>query len=90
MCDPRDLGIAVTEATPTPLWSPISSSTTPTPAASAKACPLYRMAADLLARTAGLIRACPCESGCPICVGPAGEIGERGKEVALKLAACLL
>jgi DEAD/DEAH box helicase domain-containing protein len=38
----------------------------------------------------GLLRfgrgaACPCEDGCPSCVGPVGEVGSRGKEVALRL-----
>jgi DEAD/DEAH box helicase domain-containing protein len=46
--------------------------------------PLYRLAGDLLRRTRELIRACPCENGCPSCVGPA-ERGERMKEVALEV-----
>ena len=44
--------------------------------------PLWRMTDRLLRQTAELIAACPCEGGCPSCVGPAGEIGERGKEAA--------
>jgi DEAD/DEAH box helicase domain-containing protein len=47
--------------------------------------PLYGAADILLARTRELIAACPCEQGCPSCVGPAGELGERGKEAALLL-----
>jgi ATP-dependent helicase YprA (DUF1998 family) len=45
--------------------------------------PLYLTADILLARTRELIAACPCEKGCPSCVGPAGELGEQGKEAAL-------
>jgi DEAD/DEAH box helicase domain-containing protein len=45
--------------------------------------PLYRIYDSLLARTKELIAACPCEKGCPSCVGPAGETGERAKEAAL-------
>jgi DEAD/DEAH box helicase domain-containing protein len=45
--------------------------------------PLYLTAELLLARTRDLIAACPCERGCPSCVGPAGELGEHGKEIAL-------
>jgi len=47
--------------------------------------PLYLAADILLARTRELIAACPCEKGCPSCVGPVGELGERGKEAALLL-----
>ncbi len=47
--------------------------------------PLYRICHVLLARTRELIAACPCENGCPSCVGPAGEQSERSKEVALAL-----
>ena len=45
--------------------------------------PLYRLHDRLLAESRALIGACPCREGCPSCVGPAGEIGSRGKEVAL-------
>ncbi len=32
-----------------------------------------------------LVRNCPCQSGCPSCVGPLLEVGEKGKELAVKL-----
>lgn len=45
--------------------------------------PLYRTYDTLLESTRELINACPCENGCPSCVGPAGNRSERTKEVAL-------
>jgi DEAD/DEAH box helicase domain-containing protein len=54
--------------------------------------PLYRIATVLLERAHELISACPCENGCPSCVGPAGDRSERTKNVALaileRLCAC--
>ncbi len=47
--------------------------------------PLFRLNELLLAKTYKLISECPCPTGCPSCVGPAGEIGEKGKEVALEI-----
>ena len=47
--------------------------------------PLYQLHPRLLAESRSLIAACPCRDGCPSCVGPAGEAGTRGKEVALAL-----
>ncbi len=47
--------------------------------------PLFRMSEDLLENTRRLIANCPCPVGCPSCVGPVGEIGEKGKEVALAI-----
>jgi DEAD/DEAH box helicase domain-containing protein len=47
--------------------------------------PLYRLHDRLLAESLALIAACGCQDGCPSCVGPAGEVGSRGKEVALAL-----
>ena len=44
------------------------------------------MRETLLAKAAELIEACACEAGCPSCVGPPGEVGDRAKEVALLLA----
>ena len=37
--------------------------------------PLFAMHGALLARTRQLIDGCPCESGCPSCVGPEGGTG---------------
>jgi DEAD/DEAH box helicase domain-containing protein len=47
--------------------------------------PLHRACDELLTRTRELITACPCESGCPSCVGPASDNSERTKEVALAI-----
>ena len=43
---------------------------------------LFKLAPRLLDGAAKLLAACPCDVGCPSCVGPIGEVGERGKEVA--------
>jgi DEAD/DEAH box helicase domain-containing protein len=47
--------------------------------------PLFRMSDMLLQNTHRLIANCACPSGCPSCVGPAGEVGEKGKGVALAI-----
>jgi DEAD/DEAH box helicase domain-containing protein len=47
--------------------------------------PLYRISNVLLERTRELICACPCENGCPSCVGPAGDRSESTKDVALAI-----
>jgi DEAD/DEAH box helicase domain-containing protein len=46
---------------------------------------LFRAHEILLAKTRELIAGCPCENGCPSCVGPVGERGERAKEAALAI-----
>ncbi len=47
--------------------------------------PLYEMHALLLERTRDLIAGCPCESGCPSCVGPEGNTGPHAKQVASRI-----
>ncbi len=47
--------------------------------------PLFHFHGRLMDRTLELIRECACEKGCPSCVGPAGETGDRAKEAALKI-----
>ncbi len=49
---------------------------------------VYERSDELLAQAAELIGDCPCPSGCPSCIGPAGD-GERGKEQVLRLIATL-
>jgi DEAD/DEAH box helicase domain-containing protein len=51
--------------------------------------PLFGMHEALLARTRELIGGCPCESGCPSCVGPEGATGPLAKAVALSLVRLL-
>ena len=52
--------------------------------------PLFSLNADLLARTRELIDSCPCESGCPSCVGPEGATGPLAKSVASRLLQALV
>jgi DEAD/DEAH box helicase domain-containing protein len=86
MCDPHDLGIAVTEepVASAANWSPNLYLYDSYPGGVGLSAPLYRDAEKLARETRGLIRACSCDAGCPSCVGPVGEVGERGKEVALR------
>ena len=52
--------------------------------------PLYEMHELLLERTRDLIAGCPCESGCPSCVGPEGNTGPHAKQVASRILDQLL
>lgn len=46
---------------------------------------VYDMDGELFAEARRLIQACPCEDGCPSCVGPAMEVGAGGKRIAIEL-----
>jgi DEAD/DEAH box helicase domain-containing protein len=87
MCDPRDLGVAMSEAASggTAIFEPNLYLYDSYPGGIGQSAPLFRLTARLLSETARLLAACPCDQGCPSCVGPAGEIGERGKEVAARI-----
>jgi DEAD/DEAH box helicase domain-containing protein len=47
--------------------------------------PLFRAHELLVEKTRELIQACPCEAGCPSCVGPAGDLAPKAKEAALAI-----
>ncbi|HBY61633.1 MAG TPA: helicase, partial [Solibacterales bacterium] len=91
MCDPRDLGVAMTEdlAAGLPAFEPNLYLFDAYPGGIGQSAPLFAGVERLLAGAADLIAACPCDSGCPSCVGPVGEIGERGKEAAGRFLAAL-
>ncbi len=84
MCDPRDLGVSITEdvAGALKIFEPNLYLYDNYPGGIGQSAPLFRLAPRLLEGALKLVEACPCESGCPSCVGPVGEVGERGKEVA--------
>ena len=52
--------------------------------------PLFEMHGLLLERTRDLIAGCPCDSGCPSCVGPEGHTGPHAKQAASRILDGLL
>jgi DEAD/DEAH box helicase domain-containing protein len=91
MCDPRDLGVAISEDTTGGLtaFEPNLYLYDAYPGGIGQSAPLYRMTGRLLGQTAELLAGCGCEAGCPSCVGPVGEVGERGREVARRILEAL-
>jgi len=47
--------------------------------------PLYRRQGELFSAALELVSQCGCETGCPSCVGPNTEVGERGKEGVVRI-----
>ncbi len=83
MCDPRDLGVALSEDVEgVQVFEPNLYLYDAYPGGVGLSAPLFRLTPRLLKYTADLLAACKCDAGCPSCVGPVGEVGERGKEVA--------
>jgi DEAD/DEAH box helicase domain-containing protein len=85
MCDPRDLGTHV---------EPVASSAFPNPsvvlydvvpAGIGFSQKLFEIHDELLTRAIELVTECPCEDGCPSCVGPAGENGVGGKRETMEI-----
>jgi DEAD/DEAH box helicase domain-containing protein len=92
MCDPRDLGVSITEdiAGSLAAFEPNLYLYDNYPGGIGQSAALYKLAPRLLDGAAKLLAACPCQAGCPSCVGPIGEVGERGKEVAGRIIKELL
>ena len=92
MCDPRDLGVALgsEDQTGSKLFEPTLYLYDNYPGGIGQSEPLFRLRQALLERSRELLSSCPCERGCPSCVGPIGEVGEKSKEVAQQLVARML
>ena len=88
MCDPRDLGVALSEEV-SATFEPNLYLYDTYPGGVGQSAPLYRLTPRLLKQTAELLDACACQDGCPSCVGAPGEVGERGREVARRIVAAL-
>src|SRR5206468_2704465 len=69
MCDPRDLGVALSEeiAGGLTVFEPNLYLYDAYPGGIGQSGPLYRMTSDLLLQTAELLDGCGCEAGCPSC-----------------------
>ncbi len=91
MCDPHDLGVAVTEdvVPGEGVYEPNLYLYDRYPGGTGQSAPLFRLAPKLFRHTHDLITGCACEQGCPSCTGPIGEIGDRGKEAAARFLAAI-
>ena len=87
MCDGRDLSLAFTENVNREggVWEPDLFLYDNYPGGIGHSQPLFKLRPELLKGALDLVRSCPCDAGCPSCVGPLGEVGERGKESAIEL-----
>lgn len=87
MCDLRDLGVAITEdiSKGTRSYEPDLFLYDNYPGGIGQSAPLFKLTPKLLAGAMDVLRSCACEAGCPACVGPIGEVGERGKEAAVRI-----
>ena len=92
MCDPRDLGVTIGSDLEGGAgeFEPNIYLYDNYPGGIGQSEPLFRLRRTLVERSKELLEACPCEAGCPSCVGPVGEVGEKAKEVALRLAGELI
>src|SRR5690625_1174251 len=85
MCDRHDLGVHSDPASPLAGGAPALVIFEVVPGGIGLTAELAARHDELLAAARGLILDCRCESGCPSCVGPAGEEGHAGKQEALAL-----
>jgi DEAD/DEAH box helicase domain-containing protein len=87
LSDPRDLAAAVLDdsAEKKTAFEPDVLLYDNYPGGIGQSDPLYRRRDELLKAALELAAGCPCEAGCPSCVGPHTEIGRRGKEGALRV-----
>ncbi|MEO5985526.1 MAG: DEAD/DEAH box helicase [Candidatus Limnocylindria bacterium] len=88
MCDPRDLGVLAQ------VQSPFTGRPTlylydATPGGVGLTERLFTLVDDLLRASRQAVESCPCADGCPACVGPAIEVGARGKTTVVELLAAL-
>ena len=90
MCDVRDLGVTIGSDREAAAFEPNVYLYDNYPGGIGQSEPLFRLRRTLIQKAGELLDACPCEAGCPSCVGPAGEVGERAKEVAKLLTMELL
>jgi DEAD/DEAH box helicase domain-containing protein len=90
MCDTRDLGVHTD-----PAWSAADGQPSVVlydlvPAGIGFSQKLFEIHDELTQRALELVNECPCEDGCPSCVGPGGENGLGGKAEALAILKAIL
>ena len=89
MCDSGDVGVHSDPQSPLAEGRPAVVIYDQVPAGIGFSERLYELHDELVARALELVQACPCEEGCPACVGPAGENGVGGKAETLAILRAL-
>jgi len=89
MCDPRDLGVHSDPQSPLSDGRPTIVLYDQVPAGIGFSQRLFELHDELVSRAYDLVHSCPCNEGCPSCVGPGGENGTGGKQECLAILAGL-
>lgn len=84
MCSPGDIGVSA-EHRSTHTQTPTLTIFDQAPGGLGFSLRLYEMHTELVRRALELVRDCPCEEGCPACVGPVGEVSADTKELTVTL-----
>jgi DEAD/DEAH box helicase domain-containing protein len=88
MCDPRDLGVLAQVQAPF-TGQPTLYLYDAVPGGVGLTERLYTLTGELIQACREAVDSCPCTDGCPACVGPAIEVGQRGKVIVAELLAGL-
>ena len=86
MCDPRDLGVLAQVQAPF-TGRPTLYLYDAVPGGVGLTERLFSLVDELVRACREAVESCPCADGCPACVGPAIEVGARGKRVVAELLA---
>ncbi|BAJ63485.1 DEAD/DEAH box helicase [Anaerolinea thermophila] len=85
MCDTEDIGVFSEPQSPLSDGQPTLVVYDQIPGGIGLSKKLYEIEETLFKEAAILVETCPCEHGCPSCVGPAGENGMGGKQETLAI-----
>jgi len=88
MCDPRDLGVLAQVQAPF-TGQPTLYLYDAVPGGVGLTERLYTLSDELIRACRQAVESCACIDGCPACVGPAIEVGKRGKRTVTELLAGL-
>jgi DEAD/DEAH box helicase domain-containing protein len=88
MCDPRDLGVLAQVQAPF-TGRPTLYLYDATPGGVGLTERLFGLTAELVRLSREAVEGCRCADGCPACVGPAIEVGPRGKQTVIELLTAL-
>ena len=86
MCDPRDLGVLAQVQAPF-TGRPTLYLYDATPGGVGLTERLFTLVDELVRTSRQAVESCGCADGCPACVGPAIEVGRRGKQTVVELLA---